>query len=96
MDRYGHASDWSEEPPELSERELLQGAASFSPDTEVELRRLKWADAEAKANARHDGELLEFIAAIFGKPENEPCVLLQKEAEERELQGRMQRPIKGE
>ncbi|HEX4147191.1 MAG TPA: hypothetical protein VHY91_27080 [Pirellulales bacterium] len=90
MNRFHDASDRSDEPPKLSERELLEWAASFSPRVEAELRRLQSAEAEAKAKARDDRELLEFIAAISGKPEHERRLreLIQKEAEEREASRR--------
>ncbi len=91
MERFGHASDWSDERPKLSERELLEWAASFSPRAEAELRRLEWAEAEAKAKARHDRELLEFVAAISEKPGRELRMLRQKEAEEREVRETEQR-----
>ncbi len=86
MDGRDDASYWSGEPPQLSERELLEWAASFSPRAEAELRRLERAEAESKAKARHDRELLEFVAAISGKPEHERQLreLIEKEAEERE------------
>jgi hypothetical protein len=86
MDDRDDASFWSGEPPQLSERELLEWAASFSPRAEAELLRLEWVEAEAEAKARQDRDLLEFVAAITGKPEHERQLreLIQKEAEERE------------
>ena len=93
MDRYGDASDWSGEPPKLSERELLEWAASFSPRAEAELCRLRWAEAEAKEKAQRGRELLEFVVSISGKPEHERELrtLLRKEAEEQEAREREQR-----
>ncbi len=88
MARYDNFACWSADLPAPSERELLEWLARFSPRHEAELQRLEWAEAEAKAKARHDRELLEFVAAISGKPEHERELraLVQKEAEEQELQ----------
>ena len=41
MDRYEDASDWSDEPPKLSERELLEWSSGISPRAEAKLRRLR-------------------------------------------------------
>ncbi|HEX4147185.1 MAG TPA: hypothetical protein VHY91_27050 [Pirellulales bacterium] len=90
MNCYEKDSNWSDEPQKLPARELLQWTASFSSRAEAELSRIEREEAEAKAKARYDIELLEFVAAISGKPEHERqlIALLQKEAEEREAQER--------
>jgi hypothetical protein len=88
MDRYGHASAWSDEPPKPSERELLEWAATFSPRAEAELHRLQWAEATAKAEARQERELLEFMASFSEKHERELRALECKEAEEEETRER--------
>jgi hypothetical protein len=91
MDRYGQASDWSDEPPKLSERELLEWAATFSPRAEAELHRLQWAEATAKAESRQERELLEFMASFSEKHERELRALDRREAEERETRERQRR-----
>jgi hypothetical protein len=84
MDRYEDRNYWSDEPPTLSERELLEWAAGISPRAEAELRRLQWAEKEAADEARRDRELLEFMASFSEKHELVLRNLLRKEAEERE------------
>jgi len=98
MDGRDDASFWSGEPPQLSERELLEWCAGISDRAAANLQRLHLAEAEAKAKARHDRELLEFVAAISGKPEHERALraLLQNEAEERAAQGKQQQPSEAE
>ena len=85
MNRDENDFDWLSDRPKLSERELLEWCAGISDCAAAKLQRLQSAEAEAKAKARDDRELLEFIAAISGKPEHErePHALLQNEAEER-------------
>ena len=90
MDGRDDASFWSGEPPQLSERELLKWCAGISDRAATKLRRLEWAEADAKAKTRHDRELLEFVAAITGKPEHQHQLreLIRNEAEEREASRR--------
>ena len=90
MNRDENDFDWLSDPPKLSERELLEWCAGISDRAAAKLQRLQSAEAEAKAKARHDRELLEFVAAITGKPEHQrdPHALLKKEAEEREASRR--------
>ena len=97
MDGRDDASFWSDEPPKLSERELLEWCAGISDRAAAKLRRLQLAEAEAEAKSRHDRELLEFVAAISGKPEHERELraLLKKEAEERATQ-KQRRPTNAE
>ncbi|HEX4143894.1 MAG TPA: hypothetical protein VHY91_10200 [Pirellulales bacterium] len=86
MDGRDDVSVWSGEPPQLSERELLEWCAGVSDRAAATLQRVQFAEAEAKAKARRDPELLEFVAAISGKPEHERQLreLIEKEAKERE------------
>jgi hypothetical protein len=91
MDRYKNAGYSSGSPPVIPERELLEWLASFSPRHEAELRRLRWAEAEAEAKKRHERELLEWLASISEKHDRELQALLRQEAEERETRERSQR-----
>ena len=90
MNRYENDFDWLSDRPEHSERELLEWCAGISDRAAAKLQRLQSAEADAKAKARHDRELLEFVAAITGKPEHERRLreLIEKEAEEREASRR--------
>ena len=93
MHRYEDASGWSDEQSKLSERELLEWCAGISDRAAAKLHRLERAEAEAKAKAHHDRELLEFVAAITGRPEHhrELQALLEKDAKERAARERHQR-----
>ena len=71
----------------MSERELLEWAASFSPRAEEKLRRLQCAEAKARV----DREQLEWLAAISERHERKLRELLRKEAQEREAQERSRR-----
>ena len=94
VNRYEDPFNWSDEQPKLSERDLLEWCAGFSDRAAANLRSLQLAEAEAKSKARHDRELLEFVAAITGKPEHqrELQALLEKDAKERAVRERHQRP----
>ena len=90
MNRYENDFDWLSGRPEHSARELLEWCAGISDRAAAKLQRLQFAEAEAKTKARDDRELLEFVAAITGKPEHERQLreLIEKEAEEREARRR--------
>ena len=88
MDHRENAPYSSASSPANRERELLEWAASFSSRAAADLRRLKWAESEARAKRQHERELLEFLTWFSEKHERELCELLREEAEERESQER--------
>ena len=91
MGRYENASYSSDEPPEMSERELLEWAASFSPRAEEKLRRLQWAEAKAKAEARDYANTSNGLAAISEKHEAQTSRIIAKGGGRKGMQERSRR-----